>query len=218
MDQKETLTWIIDLLPGEPQVATYTAGQDALPVNVATILVDSDVDGHEGKAETVAMTLNASQIDPQLETEDGSDLRVELLTITTGTDSTAAELLAAAVTTIAQDPQTYTPQPGTFLPNLGDHINADITAKHGLLLVPYVWDEGVPHVHEVASSGRRGKNKTDEHIEFTHPGRLTVPAQLVMLTDAEFELATTSGLNAVQEHIASNAVNLNDVWRVSGEM
>ncbi|MBC2682432.1 suppressor of fused domain protein [Corynebacterium anserum] len=218
MDQKETLAWIADLLPGSPQVKTYTAGQSALPVNVATVVVGSDVEGHEGNAETVAMTLNASQIDPQLETEDGSDLRVELLTITTGKGSTAAELLAAAVTTIAQNPHVHSPQPGTFLPNLGDHIQQKITAKHGLLLAPYVWEEGVPHVHEVASSGKRGKNKTGEHIEFTHPGRLTVPAQLVMLTDAEFELATTSGLNAVQEHIAKKGVNLNDVWRVSGEL
>ena len=55
-------------------------------------------------AETVAMTIDAGRMESGLETEDGSDLRVELLTVVSGHDDTAADLLAHAATMISQDP------------------------------------------------------------------------------------------------------------------
>ena len=50
-------------------------------------------------------------------------------------------------------------------------------------------------------------------MEFTHPGRLTIVAQLVMLTDEELELAQTAGVAAVQERLVREGVNINDIWR-----
>lgn len=217
MNQQETLAWVLDLLPDEPTVVTRQVGPSFPAVTVAELSVESD-DATSPRPETVAMTLNAAQLDPQLETEDGSDLRVEFITITSGHTATAGQLLAAAVAMIAEDPQARTPQPGTFLPDLGAAVDPTITAKHGLLLVPYVWEEGVPHVHEVTSGGRRSKDKHDKEVEFTHPGRLTVPAQLVMLNDEEYRIALTEGLNAVQDQLAAQGVDLNDVWRVPAEM
>ncbi|WP_459610571.1 hypothetical protein [Corynebacterium urogenitale] len=216
MNQQETLAWVLDLLPGEPTVTSRQVGPSFPAVTVAELSVESDAT--PSRPETVAMTLNASQLDPQLETEDGSDLRVEFITITSGHTDTAGELLAAAFAMIAEDPRVRTPQPGTFLPHLGAHVDPTITAKHGLLLAPFVWAEGVPHVHEVTSGGKRSKDKSDKEFEFTHPGRLTVPAQLVMLNDEEYRIALTEGLNAVQDHIAAQGIDLNDVWRVPAEL
>ena len=169
-------------------------------------------------AETVAMTIDAGRMETGLETEDGSDLRVELLTVVSGHDDTAADLLAHAATMISQDPGHWPPQPGTMLPNVVQQMDADserkITARNGLLVVPYVWDEGVPHVHEVTSGGAGRHSKEGEtDVEFTHPGRLTIVAQLVMLTDEELELAQTEGVAAVQERLVREGVNINDIWR-----
>lgn len=212
MNLQETEFWVRDLLPGEPRIVSRRVGESFPAFYVAEVSLE------EGRPETVAMTLDASQIEPQLQTDDGSDLRVEILTVTTGHTSRAGELAAAAATMIAQDPIARTPQPGTFLPDLGASVDGGITAKHGLLVVPFVWADGVPQVHEVASGGKRSKEKGEADVEFTHPGRLTVPAQLVMLTDAEYHLATAQGLGAVQQLVADHGVDLNDVWRVPVEL
>lgn len=169
-------------------------------------------------AETVAMTIDAGRMESGLQTEDGSDLRVELLTVVSGHDDTAADLLAHAATMISQDPGHWPPQPGTMLPNVVQQMDVDaerkITARNGLLVVPYVWDEGVPHDHEVTSEGAGRHSKEGEtDVEFTHPGRLTIVAQLVMLTDEELALAQTAGVAAVQERLVREGVNINDIWR-----
>ncbi|MGJ4170886.1 hypothetical protein [Corynebacterium macclintockiae] len=169
-------------------------------------------------AETVAMTIDAGRLESGLETEDGSDLRVELLTVVSGHNDTAADLLAHAASMISQDPGHWPPQPGTLLPDVVQQMDADserkITARNGLLVVPYVWDDGVPHVHEVTSGGAsRHSKEGDTDVEFTHPGRLTIVAQLVMLTDEEAELAQTAGVAAVQERLVREGVNINNIWR-----
>lgn len=169
-------------------------------------------------AETVAMTIDAGRLESGLQTEDGSDLRVELLTVVSGHDDTAADLLAHAATMISQNPGHWPPQPGTMLPNVVQQMDADserkITARNGLLVVPYVWDDGVPHVHEVTSGGASRHSKEDEaEVEFTHPGRLTIVAQLVMLTDEELAIAQTDGVAAVQERLVREGVDINNIWR-----
>lgn len=181
---------------------------------------DASVEGGDEAvlAETVAMTIDAGRLESGLETEDGSDLRVELLTVVSGHDDTAADLLAHAASMISQDPGHWPPQPGTLLPNVVQQMDADserkITARNGLLVVPYVWDDGVPHVHEVTSGGASRHSKEDDtDVEFTHPGRLTIVAQLVMLTDEEAELAQTAGVAAVQERLVREGVNINNIWR-----
>ncbi|WP_261796974.1 hypothetical protein [Corynebacterium provencense] len=161
-------------------------------------------------AETVAVTLDAARIDPGLVTDDGSDLRVELITVTSGHSRAAADLVTAAATMIAQDPHQRPPRPGLILPDLGWHVDEKMTAKHGLLVPPFLWEDGVPHVHEVDFGGRHGGGG---HHDWTHPGRMTVVAQLVMLTDAEYATATGQGLGAVQRQLTEAEVNLNDVWR-----
>ena len=79
-----------------------------------------------------------------------------------------------------------------------------------------MWDEGVPHVHEVAheSRGRHAKQSDGPaEAELTHPGRLTVAAQLVMLNDEELDIARKQGIEAVQAHLVQHGINLNNVYR-----
>ena len=229
-------------MPGEPTIARRQIGESFPEFDIAEVFLgggpagsarpaeptDQDealLEGYGGDAgeefvlaETVAMTIDAGRMESGLQTEDGSDLRVELLTVVSGHDDTAADLLAHAATMISQNPGHWPPQPGTMLPNVVQQMDTDserkITARNGLLVVPYVWDDGVPHVHEVTSGGASRHSKEDEaEVEFTHPGRLTIVAQLVMLTDEELELAQTAGVAAVQERLVREGVNINDIWR-----
>lgn len=231
MNSEETLVWVQSLLPEGLQV-TPRRLSDGFP-EFALAYTKLNEPGRPG--ETVAMTLDAARIDPGLETDDGADVRVELVTVTDGYSTAGLDLLAAVATMISQAPQLHSPQPGTLLPNVGDHAIAhgeeraagrdggaagagegDLTpayehyaARHGLLTVPFIWPEGVPQVHEVL---RPGAVETSGMV-FTHPGRLTVPAQLIMLTDEEFEIATSRGVDALQQHVVDQGINLNDLWR-----
>jgi len=118
--------------------------------------------------------------------------------------------VTAAATMIAQDPHQRSPQPGLLLPDLGWHVDESMTAKHGLLIPPFLWEDGVPHVHEVDFGGRHGGGTSQD---WTHPGRMTVVAQLVMLTDGEYSAATSQGLGVVQQQLLDAGTDLNDVWR-----
>lgn len=229
-------------MPGEPTIARRQIGESFPEFDIAEVFLGGGsagsarlaepTDQNEGPwegfggdageeyvlAETVAMTIDAGRMESGLQTEDGSDLRVELLTVVSGHDDTAADLLAHAATMISQNPGHWPPQPGTMLPNVVQQMDADserkITARNGLLVVPYVWDDGVPHVHEVTSGGASRHSKEDEaEVEFTHPGRLTIVAQLVMLTDEELAIAQTDGVAAVQERLVREGVDINNIWR-----
>lgn len=212
MNLQETTFWARDLLPENPRTSTRRVNQGFPEFTVADVSIGEGTPGAEPgePAETVAMTLDAARIDPSLVTDDGADLRVEFITVTSGHSRTAADLVCAAATMIAQDPHQRSPQPGLLLPDLGWHVDETMTAKHGLLVPPFLWEDGVPNVHEVDFGGRHGGG---DHHEWTHPGRMTVVAQLVMLTDAEFAVATSQGLGAVQQQLLAADTDLNDVWR-----
>lgn len=172
--------------------------------------------GAEGSAETVAMTADAARIEAGLETEDGSDLRVEFITVVQGHTDQAVNLVTAVASMISQDPFTLSPQPGLLLPELASTLDPTMTAKHGLLVVPFLWDDGVPHLHEVAATGRRSKEAqagSSESVEFTHPGRLTLPVQLVMLTDEELEIAEQQGVDTLQQKLVETGADLHNPWR-----
>ncbi|WP_420098767.1 hypothetical protein [Corynebacterium sp.] len=208
MNLEETTYWLADLLPGEFTTSRRRVSQSFPEFTVAELRLgdDGDADG----AETVAATLDAARIEPQLVTEDGSDLRVEFITVTTGHGRAAADLVMAAATMISKDPVHFSPQPGLLLPKLGWHVDDTITAQHGLLVPPFLWEDGVPNVHEVNFGGRHGGGT--QH-EYTHPGRMTVYAQLVMLTEEEYQVASEGGPTAAQQMLATSQANLNDVWR-----
>lgn len=210
MNLEETTFWATDLLPEGPSISTRRVAQGFPEFTVADIFIGGPDGPDADPAETVALTLDAARIEPGLVTEDGSDLRVEFITVTSGHNRTAADLVIAAATMISQDPHQRLPQPGLLLPDLGWHVDESITAKHGLLIPPFLWEDGVPRVHEVDTGGRHSGGSAHD---WTHPGRMTVVAQLVMLTDAEFGIAKDRGLVAVQQELLDAGTDLNNVWR-----
>lgn len=212
MNLDETTFWATDLLPAGPTVTTRRVNQGFPEFTVAEVNIGEGMpDAAPGDpAETVAMTLDAARIEPGLVTAEGADLRVEFVTVTSGHTRAAADLVVAAATMIGQDPYQRSPQPGLLMPDLGWHVDEAMTAKHGLLVPPFLWEDGVPNVHEIDYGGRHGGGGSHE---WTHPGRMTVVAQLVMLTDTEFTTARSRGLGAVQRELLESGTDLNDVWR-----
>lgn len=213
MNLEETTYWLADLLPGEFTTSRRRVSQSFPEFTVAELRLGDnggEAGGEDDAAETVAATLDAARIEPQLVTEDGSDLRVEFITVASGHGRAAADLVMAAATMIAEDPIHFSPQPGLLLPKLGWHVDDTITALHGLLVPPFLWEDGVPNVHEVNFGGRHGGGT---YHEYTHPGRMTVYAQLVMLTEEEYRVAVDGGPAAAQQLLATSQANLNDVWR-----
>ena len=208
MNLEETTYWAGDLLPGDPEITTRRVNTGFPEFTVASVPLGGASDPGVPE-ETVAMTLDAARIEPGLVTEDGSELRVEFITVTSG-HSRAAVTRSAAASMVAVDPMQRSPQPGLMLPDLGWHVDETMTAVHGLLVPPFLWEDGVPHVHEVNAEGR---HSSGSRHEFTHPGRLTVVAQLVMISEPEFRIASERGVEALQQVLAVNDVNLNDVWR-----
>lgn len=168
----------------------------------------------DGGTETISMTIDLGRVEPSLMTEDGSDVRAELLFINSGLNGVGADILACAATMVAEDPHRRPPQPGTTLPGLAGHVDGSITACHGVFVVPFVWEQGVPHVHEVADEPRGRHARPVETLpDFTHPGRLTLATQLVMLTDEEFAIAEAEGIARAQQYIVEQSKNLHDLWR-----
>ncbi|MDN5723962.1 MAG: hypothetical protein L0J74_11650 [Corynebacterium sp.] len=216
MNLAETKQWVSDLLPGEFTTSRRRVNTGFPEFTVAELTLGGTGDGFGGDAagaadaETVAVTLDAARVEPDLVTDNGADLRVEFITVVSGHGRAAADLVTAAATMVSTDPHHFSPQPGLLLPKLGWHVDETMTAMHGLLVPPFVWEDGVPHVHEVNFGGRHGGG---DYHEYTHPGRMTVYAQLVMLTEDEYRVALSGGPGAVQNLLAISEANLNNVWR-----
>lgn len=229
MNTEETYTWVEQLLPAAPSLERIKIGESFPEFAVAQVFLG--LDATDAQPETVAMTVDAGRIEAGLEAEPGTEVRVEFVTVVTDHGTLAAELVAATATRISQDPVSFTPQPGTVLRGVADNVNRGLSARNGLLIVPFLWEKGVPQVHELSGGGGKravkeadqadaeGRSSSGEEFDYTHPGRLTVPAQLVMITDEELAIleraaeSGDNGVDALQDYLSANAVNINDVWR-----
>lgn len=87
---------------------------------------------------------------------------------------------------------------------------AQVTVRHLLCVVPYVWPDGVPNVSEVAGQ----VNVFDEDTESSN-GRLTTITQLVPITDAEYEYYQANGPQGLMMKLADANADLRDYLRSS---
>ncbi|MDU0479663.1 hypothetical protein QVA66_10470 [Staphylococcus chromogenes] len=177
MDYHETAHWISDLFPGEMQVGSLG------PCQLATF---------GAGAEHIACTLNASAVDTGVRAGE-LDVRSEIFTVA----SKAAEapvLVAGAYQMLVDAAGRIPARPGEVLPGLATLCRRfDLTARHGVFTVPFVWGAEVP--------------------QFTEVGRQTLMLQLIMLTDQEFVYLKTYGLAALQEELVRAEVNIQDLYR-----
>ncbi|MEZ2121867.1 MULTISPECIES: hypothetical protein [unclassified Corynebacterium] len=220
MDLKETTYWINDLIPGSLEV--HRIGD----FHIGSGVLDS--------GERLATTLDFGRIDTGLITDASSisesaadsvptvptdldacpvDVRSEIFAVAADTYDCLDRVVAASASLLRDAMGRIPASPGQLLPGVGVLggliAEPDVTVRHGLLVVPYVWARGVPRMLEKA-----GEVGSDPGVG-TRPvnARLTVLLQLIMLTDDEFSYARTYGIPALQQAMVEQNVNLLDLGR-----
>ena len=139
------------------------------------------------------------------------DVRAELLAVGLARPGEMGQLVAATATMLSEEGSGRLAQPGTFLPGLGTMVNPAFTTKHGLLVVPYIWPKGVPTVTEHPDL----TTADGQPVNPTHPGRMTLIAQIIMLTEQEFLHGMTHGIDSLQIRLAEGGADLRDLRRAS---
>ncbi|MCK7637334.1 suppressor of fused domain protein [Corynebacterium pygosceleis] len=219
MDLRETTYWINDLIPGSLEVKRIG------DFHVGAGLLDS--------GERLATTLDFGRVDTGLITDTNSvtesadevptepadldarpvDVRSEVFAVAAGTHDCLDRVVAATAAFLRDSAGRVPASPGQLLPGVGVLgglvAEPDVTVRHGLLVVPYVWAKGVPRMMEEA-----GEVGTDD-VSSAQPAnaRLTVLLQLVLLTDDEFSYARTYGVPALQQAMVEQNVDLLDLGR-----
>ncbi|MDO4909569.1 MAG: suppressor of fused domain protein [Corynebacterium sp.] len=195
MDLKETSYWLSQLFP--PVMGIYKAG--------TFHIAQFDLDG-----EYACATADFSQVEFGMETEgpDGRkvDVRPEIMTLGYP-EFNLVQLLNDTATLLTLSHGALLPQPGTVIRG----ITAEYNACNGILIAPYVWEQGVPQMYE-----EPGKVGSDRPTDQTR-GRLTLLVQLLLLTDEELEFGLTNGMPALQEELERRGVDLLDLNRETYE-
>ncbi|MFP7365124.1 hypothetical protein SFC07_04980 [Corynebacterium callunae] len=209
MDTAETAHWVNGLLPGEPEfhqvgafkVAGYTLGDEAVACSVDFGRVNTGLIT-EGGAETV-------------------EVRSEILCLARASADVPGRAVGAAATMLLdaalalQDAmqQGHSPlplpmhaHPGQLLPGVGIMANLPqegYSVVHGILADPRIWGPEIPYVREEA--GQVHVEAPDEAGELA---RLTLPLQLILLTEEEFALAASEGGDVLFHRMAEQEVDL----------
>ena len=231
MNLLETQTWLESILPGETHWTSIKASPDSPPFTVTSLLINDDGTaepvnpaddndeqprGRHAKVtddlrQTLACTADAARYSTGLTSPDGMDVRAELLAVGLARPGEMGQLVAAAATMLSEEGSGRLAQPGTFLPGLGAMVNPAFTTKHGLLVVPYIWPKGVPTVTEHPEL----TTADGQPVNPTHPGRMTLIAQIIMLTEQEFLHGMTHGIDSLQTRLAEGGADLRDLRRAS---
>lgn len=231
MNLLETQTWLESILPGETHWTSIKASPDSPPFTVTSLLINDDGTaepvnpaddndeqprGRHAKVtddlrQTLACTADAARYSTGLTSPDGMDVRAELLAVGLARPGEMGQLVAAAATMLSEEGSGRLAQPGTFLPGLGAMVNPAFTTKHGLLVVPYIWPKGVPTVTEHPEL----TTADGQPVNPTHPSRMTLIAQIIMLTEQEFLHGMTHGIDSLQTRLAEGGADLRDLRRAS---
>lgn len=214
MNIVETSHWIDGLFPG--QVSFHEVG----PFTVAAV----DLGG-----ESIACSVDFSRVDTGLITSAGAEsleVRSEVLCLAREPQDVLGRAVGAAATMLLDASTAFhtaraegvTPlpvrmhaQPGQLLPAVG--VLAGLPAQgytvtHGILADPRIWGPEIPFVREEA--GHVSTSAPDEASEL---GRLTLPLQLILLTEEEFSVAVHEGGDVLMQEMAAREVDLLDLRR-----
>ncbi len=216
MNIAETSYWVNNLFPGEAEF--HQVG----PFKVAAF----DLSG-----ESVACTVDFGRVNTGLITEGGAELvevRSEIMSLAHAAMSVPGRAVGAAATMLADAALAYRralaestgpqaapvpmhAQPGQVLPAVGIMANLPqegYTVKHGILADPRIWGPEIPFFREEA-----GKVNTDAPDTPSELARLTLPLQLILLTDEEFSVAIHEGGDVLFQQMAEQQVDLLDLKR-----
>lgn len=209
MNTEETAHWVDTLVPGAPEFHQVGAFKVA---------------GYRIGDESIACSVDFGRVDTGLVTAAGLEtveVRSELLCLARADVSVPGRAVGAAATMLLDaalayrtDPGGVQPmhaQPGQVLPGVAIMANLPqegYTVRHGILADPRIWGPEIPFVREEA--GEVHAQAPDEAGELA---RLTLPLQLILLTDAEFAVAVAEGGDILFQQMAEGEVDLLDLYR-----
>lgn len=187
MNLKETAYWLDSIFPCSLRF------EQTVGFHMATAEL--------GAGEFLACSADFGEVDTGLSlTGTEIPVRCEIFTVARAEERVVSALVASALTMLVDTNSattSYHAQPGTLLPGMGVYGPSDImqslSVSHGLLISPFVWEQGVPQVQE--------------------EDRFTTLCQLIPLTDDEFIHAHTYGVAALQEALIQENVDLMDLKR-----
>ncbi|KKO83641.1 hypothetical protein [Corynebacterium otitidis] len=200
MKRDECEAWLGGILPGRLEV--YHA--DGFHVGVTST-----------KTQDIAATVDFNRVDTGLVGKKGIAVRAELLTVTDAGVAAAADAVAKAAAALKRAGGQLPARPGTILIDLADTFEPPegvdagaITARHGLLVPPFMWNGSVPQYREEPGEVT-GVDETDTGDN----GRLTAMLQLLMVTDSEREFFVDHGAEEFSRAMAAEHTQLLDWFR-----
>ncbi|WP_080793039.1 hypothetical protein [Corynebacterium pacaense] len=213
MNIVETSHWVDGLFPGRAEF------HEVGPFTVAAF----DLGG-----ESVACSVDFGRVDTGLITSaaaESLEVRSELLCLARAAGDVPGRAVGAAATMLLDASTAFRSatregaaasarmhaQPGQLLPAVG--IVAGLpaqgfTVSHGILADPRIWGPEIPFVREEA-----GQVSTSAPDEASELGRLTLPLQLILLTEEEFGIAAEQGGDVLMRQMAAAEVDLLDLRR-----
>ncbi|AIU31793.1 hypothetical protein VH13_01060 [Corynebacterium ulcerans] len=186
---EETAVWIDGIIPGEMTIhLPETSYGEAFHIGTVDL----------GDQQVLATTLDFNGVDTGLTLGDGSDqvdVRSEIFTVGQFPTEVGVQVLRRLAVFLDNVGGSIPAQPGQLVPALGSMTDAldRCTVKHGLFVAPYVWGGQVP--------------------QYSEPSQLTALLQLIMLTQNEFDYATTYGIHELQQALGNEGVDLSDWTR-----
>lgn len=221
MNIQETAYWVNRLFPGE---AAFHR------VDAFTVAVFDDINP-ESPGEAVACTVDFGRVNTGLVTAadaESVEVRSELLCLARAEVNVPGRAVAAAATMLHDASLAYREalssspagttdmvpmhaQPGQVLPGVGILANLPqegYTVNHGILADPRIWGPEIPFVREEA-----GEVHVEPGDEDSGLARLTLPLQLILLTDEEFAVAAQHGGDVLFQQMAERQVDLLDLRR-----
>ena len=146
-------------------------------------------------AQGLAATCGFSEVDTglALEGDTGTDVRCEMV-VHAGVDTQLlGAALGAAATMLLE--LGVPAQPGVLLENLLDRVDLPdgVSVRHGWLREPRLFERGTPQVAE--------------------PGRVTLLLELTLLTDDEYEIASTQGEAVLERRMRRRGATMADWHR-----
>ncbi|MBN9643730.1 suppressor of fused domain protein [Corynebacterium mendelii] len=220
MKKDETIYWIDSLMPEGEASVVELAGFTVRLIDTGGEVVASTVDFAQiphGMTAPAAATTGPVTVGENSTATFTADVRPEIFTVIAGGEKEmelAARAVAAAAGLVRDSGGRVLAQPGQLLAGVGVLALADadetLTVKHGLLTVPWVWEDGVPHMIEqpgkVTAAGP--DDRQDGNL-----GRMTVMLQLVLLTEDEYHHALAYGVTGLQEALIEQGADVTDPRR-----
>lgn len=171
--------------------------------------------------EAIACSIDFGRVNTGLITEGGAEtveVRSEILCLARAKVSVPGRAVGAAAAMLldasTSNPTAVTPMhahPGQILPGVGIMANLPqegYSVLHGILADPRIWGPEIPFVREEA-----GQVNVEAPDEAGDLARLTLPLQLILLTEEEFAVAVNEGGDVLFQQMAEQEVDLLDLNR-----